>query len=101
MVRRQVEVALRQKGDSLLIHLINGNPGRDLSHVGTQDLWVDDIPPLGPIAVRVRCGRKPGRAAWAPGAIPTDATWKEGVLSAVLPHLDTHTCLVLREWQWA
>ncbi len=94
-----VEVALRQKGDSLLVHLINGNPGRDLSHAGTQDLWVDDIPPLGPIAVRVRCARKPGKTTWEPGGIVADAVWKEGVLSTVLPRLDIHSCLVIPEWQ--
>jgi len=89
-----VEVALRRKGESLLIHFVNGNPGRDISQVGTEDLWVSDIPPIGPITGSVKC-EKPKQATWEPGGKPAQAEWKDGVLTFILPKLEIHTCLVI------
>jgi len=43
-----VDISLRRKDDSLLIHLVNGNPGRDVAKLGSDDLWVDEIPIIGP-----------------------------------------------------
>lgn len=43
-----LELSLRQKHGNLLMHVINGNPGRDISLVGSHDLWVHDIPEVGP-----------------------------------------------------
>ena len=94
-----VEVALRQRDDTLFVHFINGNPGRDLSHVGTSDLWVDEIPVVGPYRFWIRSARKPGRATWEPGAKPARTRWKHGVLEVVLPRLEIHTCLKLPGWQ--
>jgi len=94
-----VEVALRTKGDTLLVHLINGNPGRDISWVGTDDLWVDDIPPLGPFTVHIRCGRSPEDVAWSPGGAWAEARYEDGMLTVHTPRLDIHTCLVVRGWE--
>ncbi len=94
-----VEVALRSKRDRLLIHFVNGNPGRDLSLANTGDLWVDDIPSVGPITGWIRCARKPGKATWEPGGTKAETRWKEGVLQFVLPRLDIHSCLVLAGWR--
>jgi len=89
-----VEVALRRKGGSLLIHFVNANPGRDLSLVGTEDLWVDNIPPLGPITGCVKC-EKPDKVTWEPGGQPAQAEWKDGTLTFTLPKLEIHSCLVI------
>ena len=94
-----VEVALRQKGDTLLVHFINGNSGRDLSYVRTNDLWVDDIPPVGPLTCFIRCSDKPGSASWEPGGEPADAIWSDGMLKVVLPRLEIHTCLKVPGWK--
>ena len=93
-----VEVALRRKGADLLVHLVNGNPGRDISHVGTDDLWVDDIPAVGPITCWIRCARRPERVTCEPGGAPAETEWKDGVLKAVLPRLEIHACLAVRGW---
>ena len=93
-----VEVALRQKAGALLVHFINGNPGRDLSYVNTQDLFVDEIPPLGPITSWIRCGQRPQEVTWEPGGIPAETSWKDGLLKVVLPRLEIHTCLQVRGW---
>jgi hypothetical protein len=93
-----VEVALRRKGDDLLVHYVNGNPGRDLSHVDTDDLWVDDIPSLGPITSWIRCAEPPRGAFWMPGDTEADLVWADGAARVTLPRLDIHTCLVIPKW---
>lgn len=94
-----VEVALRQRGNTLLVHLINGNPGRDLSHALTNDLFVDEIPPLGPITCWIRCARRPQEVTWEPGGAIAEISWENGLLKAVLPKLEIHTCLKVEGWQ--
>jgi hypothetical protein len=94
-----VEASLRQKGDTLLVHLVNGNPGRDISLVSTDDLWVDDIPPVGPITCRIRCASRPQSVTIEPGGTKAATQWRDGILEAVLPRLEIHSCLAIRPWQ--
>ena len=94
-----VEVTLRQKGDALLVHLVNGNPGRDLSWISTDDLWVDDIPPVGPITCRIRCASRPQSVTIEPGGMRAETRWHDGILEAVVPRLEIHACLAIRPWQ--
>ena len=92
-----VEVSLRRQGDNLwLLHVVNGNPGRDISLVGSDDWWVDDIPAGGPYTFQLRCPQQPIRATWEPGNVKAPVTWKKGVLTAILPKLEIHTCLRLQ-----
>lgn len=94
-----VEVALRQRSSTLLVHFVNGNPGRDLSMVHTEDLWVDEIPRLGPFTSWIRCGRRPGKCTWEPGGKLADVSWNDGVLQVTLPGFEIHTCLKIEAWQ--
>jgi hypothetical protein len=94
-----VELVLRRKGNDLFAHFINGNSGRDLSHVHTEDLFVDDIPPVGPINCWVQCAQKPRQVTWEPGKVSANVTWQDGVLKAVLPRLEIHTCLKIQDWR--
>jgi hypothetical protein len=96
-----VEVVLRQKGGALLVHFINGNPGHDMSYVRTEDLFVDEIPPLGPITSWIRCAERPQEVTWEPGGKAADASWEAGVLKVVLPRLEIHTCLKVSGWSSA
>jgi hypothetical protein len=95
--RSFVEVSLRRKGESLLVHLVNGNPGRDLSWVDTDDLWVDDIPEIGPITCWIRCTDAPSRVR----ALPQSEVvwgWCDGILAVTLERLEIHTCLAIDDW---
>jgi len=94
-----VEVALRQKDDRLLIHLVNGNPGRDLACSWTDDLVVDDIPPVGPIECRVRCGEKPQTVTLEPGGENLPFEFAEGVLTVSVPRLEIHSCISVSPWR--
>jgi hypothetical protein len=93
-----VEVVLRQKAGALLVHFVNGNPGRDMSYVKTEDLFVDEIPPLGPITSWIRCAERPQEVTWEPGGIAAETSWEDGVLKVVLPRLEIHTCLKVAGW---
>jgi hypothetical protein len=96
-----VEVVLRQKAGALLVHFINGNPGHDMSYVKTEDLFVDEIPPLGPITSWVRCAQRPHEVTWEPGGIAAETSWEDGVLKVVLPRLEIHACLKVQGWSQA
>ena len=92
-----VEIALRRKADRLLVHFVNGNPGRDFANVHRTnfDLWVDDIPTIGPITCRIKCPRKPRSVYAVPGQGKIPWSWKAGELQATLPRLEIHACLVV------
>ena len=90
-----VDVSLRRKGGDLLAHFVNTNPGRDLSRLNTDDVWVDEIPRVGPFAVRIRCSRKPGSVRWEPAGMAAEWKWRNGVLNVALPELHIHACLVV------
>ncbi|MBM3888164.1 MAG: hypothetical protein FJ388_03460 [Verrucomicrobia bacterium] len=94
-----VEVCLRQRDDTLLVHLINGNPGRDLSYINTDDLWVDDIPPVGPITCRIASAARPKSVTIEPGGTRAQTKWRNDFLEVVLPRLEIHACLAVRGWQ--
>jgi hypothetical protein len=94
-----VEVSLRQRDDTLLVHFINGNPGRDLSYVNTDDLWVDDIPPVGPVTCRIASAARPKSVTIEPGGTRAQTRWSNGFLEIVLPRLEIHACLAVRGWR--
>lgn len=93
-----VEVSLREKEDKLLVHFTNGNSGRDLSFTDTDDLWVDDIPAIGPITCWIKCPQKPVKVNWEPGGMKADVEWENGLLKVTLQRLEIHTCLVIEDW---
>lgn len=96
--RSFVEISLRTKADTLLVHVINGSSGRDLSQVDADDVWVDDIPSIGPITFDIRCAAPPDEVRWQPGDVPAETSWHDGILQVILPHLNIHTCLTIRPW---
>jgi hypothetical protein len=96
-----VDVSLRRKGNELLIHVVNQNPGRDISRIQTDDTWVDEIPEVGPYSFRLRCPRKPGKATWEPGNRPAESEWRRGILNVVLPSVRIHACLRVSRWPFS
>ena len=86
------------KAGALMVHFVNGNPGHDMSYVKTEDLFVDEIPSLGPITSWIHCAKRPKKVTWEPGGIAAETTWENGVLKVVLPRLEIHTCLQVQGW---
>jgi hypothetical protein len=94
-----IELSVREKGGNLLIHVINGNPGRDISLVGTNDLWVTDIPAVGPYQFHVRCASSPQAVCQEPGGNNLEYHFQDGRLTVTLPRVEIHTCIVVEAWQ--
>jgi hypothetical protein len=88
-----VEVSLRRRDSELLVHFVNGNPGRDVALLRTDDLWVDDIPALAPFTCWVRLPARPASVTREPGAEAVNWTWSDGTLAVTVPRLEIHTCL--------
>jgi hypothetical protein len=90
-----VDLSLRRKCTSLLIHLVNQNPGRDVAKLGTDDTWVDEIPEVGPFKLMLRLPVAPGRVTWQPGHHRLAAAWRHGELTVKVPPFKIHGCVTL------
>lgn len=87
-----VDVSLRRKGDDLLIHFVNQNSGRDLCLLNTNDLWVDEIPEVGPFACKVSCKKAPQAVTWEPGTTKLEKQYGERELRFNIPKFTIHGC---------
>jgi hypothetical protein len=93
-----VDLSLRRAADGrLLVHFVNQNPGRDVTLLNTGDLWVDEIPEVGPFTCELRLAKMPQAVTWEPGGQKLEWTWQDGRLKATLPRFKFHGCLAVRE----
>ncbi len=88
-----VDVSLRRKDGAWLLHFVNGNPGRDVAKLGTDDTWVDEIPVVGPYTAHLRLDQAPAAVTLEPDGIPADWQYAEGTLTVTLPQLHIHMCI--------
>ncbi|MHB9108098.1 MAG: alpha-L-fucosidase [Armatimonadota bacterium] len=88
-----MDVSLRKKGDALLVHFVNYNPGRDVARLHTDDLWVDEIPAVGPITSQISLAARPAAVTLEPGSKAIDWTWQDGMLEVVVPKVRIHGCI--------
>jgi hypothetical protein len=86
-----VEMALRRKGDKLLVHLLNSTA----MQVAGEYVNTDFIPPVGPLRVSLRLKNRPRRATFEPEGRALAGVWKDGVWSAVIDRLEIHGLLAL------
>jgi hypothetical protein len=93
-----MEASLRTRGDELFVHFLNGNPGVDMSEVGCRDLYIDEIPEVGPYQASIRCPQRPVTVFLEPGHRPLNVRWHDGRLDFVLPRLKIHACVRIRPW---
>jgi hypothetical protein len=86
-----VDVVLATKGDALIVHLINmaGQQRNPLVDV------FDEVPPLGPFKVRVRCGAEPQAVTLEPGGLSPQCAFADGVLAVDVPKLEIHSMVVI------
>lgn len=89
----QVDVSVMRNHGSLLVNLVNtAGPHADAKvHV------FDDIPPVGPLQVRVRLERKPSSVTLEPGGRLQRFGYRDGELRLTLPPVEIHDVLVIRE----
>lgn len=87
-----VDVALRRKGESQLIHFVNRNSGLPTT---SDVIAVDDIPLVGPITVKVRCLKEPESVSLVfdkdKGKIAS--SFSKGILTVTLDYLHIHNII--------
>ncbi len=89
-----VDLALRRTRDGRLsVHFLN------LAKVqrGEQEFpALDPFPAVGPFAVRLRTPRKPAAVRWEPDGRNVEWSWRDGVLTVVVPRLEIHGVVVIK-----
>ena len=86
-----VDIALRRTADGRdCLHLLNlSSAQRAEDFIAT-----DHIPPVGPIAVRLKLDYRPKGVQWVPDGGKLTWQWRDGRLSVTIPHLHIHGVLV-------
>ncbi|MBS3763735.1 MAG: alpha-L-fucosidase [Planctomycetes bacterium] len=93
-----VDCSLRTRDDVLFVHMVNGNPGRDLSKLHTDDLWVDEIPTVGPIQCAVRSTTEPESVIWEPRGDSLPFDYQDNICRVEIPELHIHGCITFSPW---
>ena len=92
-----VDISLRRKNGRVIVHFVNQNPGRDVIKINSDDMWVDDIPTVGPFLLTLRLKQRPTSVMWQPNAVELSSRHQAGRLTVEIPTFQIHGCLVL---QW-
>jgi hypothetical protein len=88
-----VEVALRNKGGKLLVHLINCTAMQTASEYEV----VDFIPTVGPLGLSVELPSKPQHVTLEPEGRVLTGQWSNGVWSATLDQLHIHSIIAFEQ----
>jgi hypothetical protein len=74
------------------VHLLNRSSGiPNLPNNGA----IDEIPPIGPVTVRMRLPVQPLQVSWQLGDGKAEHQWKDGVLTVRIPPVHIHGVLVV------
>lgn len=88
-----MNISLRHSKQQLFAHFVNCNSGRDMSKLHTDDIWVDEIPVVGPISCEIRIQKKPRKVVWEPEGKKIDFNYASQILSVTIPKVHIHGCL--------
>ena len=84
-----LHVVLSKKGTNTFIHLINTGG----SHFNKRVFTYDEVPPLGPITIRLRREQNPSAVVLRPEGTPLQHRFQDGMLSIDLPRLNIHSII--------
>lgn len=87
-----VQLTVREKPGQTIAHLVNTGSSNPLSPVNP---YVEDVPAVGPLTVRVQCDRRPAAVTLEPDHEGLAWTWSRGVLTATIDALYIHSALVV------
>jgi hypothetical protein len=87
----RVHVTLREKDGATIVHLVNMGGTHPLSPV-TQN--IEDVPPSGPVTVRLRRAGAPAAVRLVPGG-PLDHAYDGEWLSVTVPEVGIHCAVVV------
>lgn len=86
-----VDVTVMQKDGRLCVNLVNTAGPHDNANVYT----FDEIPPIGPLEIRIRCARKPKSITQQPDGRKLPFSYSKGQAVVQLPTLPIHEVLVV------
>ena len=87
-----LDLAVRRKDGRLVVHLVN------VAQMTTADaryVLIDDIPPVGPVKLRIRLSGKPKRTTLQPEGKQLRGQWSKGELTLTIPRVAIHTAVVI------
>jgi hypothetical protein len=87
-----LHVTLRRKDDQTIVHLLNMSGWHPLAPVTSH---IEHVPPLGPVAVRVRTSSAPRGVRLVPGDADLPWSYAEGWTVIDVPVVDVHAAVVL------
>lgn len=88
-----VDVCLNRKDGHISLSLVNtGGP-----HANPQVYTYDEVPPVGPLEVRLRLESKPREIELQPGSRPLRWDWRRGAARIQVPQVDVHEVVWVEE----
>ena len=92
-----VTVALRGKGDDLIVQLVNEATDWDMGAFGDYNgaFYVDRVPRLGAFTIRVACAAEPTGVHGVPGLADIRWRWEDGAAVIEVPGIHIHQAYVL------
>ena len=88
-----VEFSLRKQNNDMIIHIINNLVDWDMDEEGA--LSVDNIPPVGPFQLQIRCEKEPARVILKPSNTELDWSFENNKVWVTIPQIHIHEALVL------
>lgn len=88
-----VDVSVCRNHGKLLVNLVNtAGP-----HEQEKQYTFDDLPPVGPLQVKVRLLKKPKAMRLEPAGQNLKFTWRDGMATLTVPQVDAHEIVVVSE----
>lgn len=88
----RVNVTLREKGERMMINLVNLGCDHPLS---PKNPYIENVPPAGPVKISLPLKTKPEAVFFAPGSMPVKWNYAKGYLITEIPETGIHNILVI------
>lgn len=86
-----VDVTVNRIDGKLAVNLVNTSG----DHADMKVYVYDEIPALGPLSIKIRYGKKPGKVVLEPEGKTLEYTYDKGVIRTALDRLEIHSILVI------
>jgi hypothetical protein len=88
-----VEFSLRKKDKDMIVHIINTSVDWDMDQRGA--VHVENILPVGPFHMKLRCEEKPSDVVIKPCNTRLNWRWKNGYVWVTIPKIHIHEALII------
>jgi hypothetical protein len=88
-----IHTVLSRKGSRTMVHLINTGG----SHFNSKVFTYSEVPPLGPIAVRIRLDNTPSSVRLQPEGTTPEHSFHDGILTVKVQRLEIHSIVEISQ----